>query len=293
MEQSHLEPLIFSIRHGETIPPAIFSANSLSKALEKSAFLSTGIKYYSQENKTKFQSYEQLLSSASEILAGFRELGLEPQAKVILQLSTPDYFLSSLWACFFGGFVPIPLGVELVSDRSKLAAVCEFDCQLIVTEKSLFKGIHDLVSGKQIAHPAIATVENLQDNSPDHNWHESDLDDLALLLFTSGSTGKPKGVMLSQRNILASIYGMATVNQISDQDITLNWMPLEHVASLVMFHLTEVYLGCDQIQVASQLILQDPLTWLDLIDRDRVTACLLYTSPSPRDRTRSRMPSSA
>ena len=29
------------------------------------------------------------------------------------------------------------------------------------------------------------------------------------------------------------------------------------------------------------------------IDRDAVPACLLYTSPSPRDRTRSRMPSSA
>ena len=27
--------------------------------------------------------------------------------------------------------------------------------------------------------------------------------------------------------------------------------------------------------------------------RDAVAACLLYTSPSPRDRTRSRMPSSA
>ena len=28
-------------------------------------------------------------------------------------------------------------------------------------------------------------------------------------------------------------------------------------------------------------------------DKDDVYACLLYTSPSPRDRTRSRMPSSA
>ena len=28
-------------------------------------------------------------------------------------------------------------------------------------------------------------------------------------------------------------------------------------------------------------------------DRSKVSACLLYTSPSPRDRTRSRMPSSA
>ena len=32
--------------------------------------------------------------------------------------------------------------------------------------------------------------------------------------------------------------------------------------------------------------------WFEL-HGDRVKACLLYTSPSPRDRTRSRMPSSA
>ena len=29
------------------------------------------------------------------------------------------------------------------------------------------------------------------------------------------------------------------------------------------------------------------------LEEDKVTVCLLYTSPSPRDRTRSRMPSSA
>ena len=32
---------------------------------------------------------------------------------------------------------------------------------------------------------------------------------------------------------------------------------------------------------------------LDLCNRSTASACLLYTSPSPRDRTRSRMPSSA
>ena len=32
---------------------------------------------------------------------------------------------------------------------------------------------------------------------------------------------------------------------------------------------------------------------LDITNADKVYDCLLYTSPSPRDRTRSRMPSSA
>ena len=35
------------------------------------------------------------------------------------------------------------------------------------------------------------------------------------------------------------------------------------------------------------------LCGLDILKRGTYTACLLYTSPSPRDRTRSRMPSSA
>ena len=36
---------------------------------------------------------------------------------------------------------------------------------------------------------------------------------------------------------------------------------------------------------------RDVATWYALLDR--LEACLLYTSPNPRDRTRSRMPSSA
>ena len=35
------------------------------------------------------------------------------------------------------------------------------------------------------------------------------------------------------------------------------------------------------------------ISWTMVMDFTPVFACLLYTSPSPRDRTRSRMPSSA
>ena len=34
-------------------------------------------------------------------------------------------------------------------------------------------------------------------------------------------------------------------------------------------------------------------TYLLFVDADRLVDCLLYTSPSPRDRQKSRMPSSA
>jgi myxalamid-type polyketide synthase MxaB len=129
-----------------------------------------------------------------------------------------------------------------------------------------------VIADRDIADVPTVQVADLLNCDRDRHWHQGNLDDLALLLLTSGSTGKPKGVMLSARNLIASVYGMATVNQLSQQDITLNWMPLEHVASLVMFHLTEVYLGCQQIQVKSDFILQNTLQWLDLIDQYRISA---------------------
>ena len=43
----------------------------------------------------------------------------------------------------------------------------------------------------------------------------------------------------------------------------------------------------------AQLVLKALMTIGDMNDQLEASICLLYTSPSPRDRTRSRMPSSA
>ncbi|PSB08743.1 polyketide synthase [Pleurocapsa sp. CCALA 161] len=255
-----------SLSHGAVLPSSVFSTN-LPKMLERAAEYSTGIVLTTENNATDFLAYSDLLKAAERILKGLRQRGLQPQDRVILQLQ-PRHFFVCLWGCFLGGFVPIPLGENLSGDRAvspegnrrKLQQTRELcNAALVITERVL-EGI------------ATVQVEDLLDSNRDRHWHQGNLDDLALLLLTSGSTGKSKGVMLSARNLIASVYGMATVNHLAQEDITLNWMPLEHVASLVMFHLTEVYLGCQQIQVKREIILQDTLQWLNLIHQYRVTA---------------------
>ena len=268
-QQSSLAGMAISC--GDTLPQNLFSI-TLPEILQQAANQTKGIVYHLQNDTAVQQSYAELLEAAAKILTGLRQQKLEPQERVVLQLQNQQNFLACLWACWLGGFIPVPLGTASVytqnSSDSKLLQVCKL-CQprLIVTELDLENAI-----GKYELTTPVITIESFANSSPDDNYHYSRQDDLTLLLFTSGSTGMPKGVMLSTRNLLASVYGMAKVNGLSHNDVTLNWMPLEHVASLVMFHLTEVYLGCQQIQVASQLILQHPLKWLDLISQYRVTA---------------------
>ncbi|NES71470.1 MAG: AMP-binding protein, partial [Okeania sp. SIO2D1] len=65
--------------------------------------------------------------------------------------------------------------------------------------------------------------------------------------------------------------GSLQMNGFTRDDISLNWIPIDHVAGLIYFHIRDVYLGSRQIHFPLQLFLEEPLIWLDLIDRFRVS----------------------
>ncbi len=53
-------------------------------------------------------------------------------------------------------------------------------------------------------------------------------DDLAQLIYTSGTTGNPKGVMLTQRNLASNVSAFQGLFDISDQDVSLSFLPWAH-----------------------------------------------------------------
>ncbi|MFC3549389.1 AMP-binding protein, partial [Nonomuraea ferruginea] len=115
------------------------------------------------------------------------------------------------------------------------------------------------------------TADALREAPEDHDWHPAGPDDLLLMLMTSGSTGLPKAVRLTHRNVLTRSAATEQMNGLGADDVSLNWIPLDHVTGVVMFHLRDVYLGCRQVHAPTSWILQDPLRWMDLADRHRVT----------------------
>lgn len=268
-----------AISEGEPIKWPENAPTTLAQALERTAKQhgDTSLIYIQSDGEVITQTYSELWVEAQRILGGLRQLGLKPEDKVIFQLESNQDFISAFWGCVLGGFVPVPVSVPPSYDQShssltKLQNTWQMLGQpLILTDRKLAPSVSGwsqrLNSGKSV----VETLEQLRGFAPDTKIYKSQPQDLAVLLLTSGSTGIPKAVMQENSNLLSMSAGTIAMNQFSSHDVTLNWMPMDHVGALVFLSIMAIDLGCQQIHVPTQLILQNPLKWLDLIDRYQAT----------------------
>jgi amino acid adenylation domain-containing protein len=234
-----------------------------------------GIIYIDTAGVERKLSYPALIVEAERVLRGLRLAGLGPDDKVLLQLPNNLHFLTAFWACQLGGIVPVP--VSVAPSYTPDSAVVQklhgawrlLEEPLILTDSALAPQIHSVSAG--LKDLRVGVIEDLAANNQDSKWEQRSHEDLALMLLTSGSTGKAKAVMHNHSTLLNRSAAESQWNEFNADDISLNWLALDHVASLVQFHLRDVYVGCDEIQVSTERILRNPLEWLDLIDRFRAT----------------------
>ncbi|MEH2337084.1 SDR family NAD(P)-dependent oxidoreductase [Nostoc sp.] len=267
-----------AISHGESLQYSEDTSKSLQEVLQRTAQNSTkGIIYVQLNGSEKIQSYRQLWQDAQRILAGLRKLGLKPQDKVIFQLEDNQDFICAFWGCVLGGFVPVPVSIAptyepVNSTASKLQNAWQLlGKPIVLTSASLAPNIDGFFRLLNLENFQIATIDQLRECEPDFKLHQSQPEDLAILLLTSGSTGIPKCVILNHRNLLSMTAGLVSMGHFSSQESVLNWMPLDHVGALVSLSIMAVSLGCQQIHVPTDLIVQNPLKWLDLIDKHQAT----------------------
>jgi acyl-CoA synthetase (AMP-forming)/AMP-acid ligase II len=95
-------------------------------------------------------------------------------------------------------------------------------------------------------------------------------DDFAALMLTSGSTGIAKLVVLTHGMILAAVEAKSAKNDTSAETVFLNWIGFDHVASLTEVHLHAMFTGANQIHAEAVDLVQDPLSFLTLLDRHQI-----------------------
>lgn len=93
---------------------------------------------------------------------------------------------------------------------------------------------------------------------------------VAVLMLTSGSTGNAKAVCLNHKQLFAAITGKLSSMPIPQGSALLNWVALDHVASLVEIHLCAMYAGLNQVHVPAIEVVGKPLLFLRLVSMHRV-----------------------
>jgi len=275
---SNLSTNQLAVSYGGPLKRSSHDPTVLAQVLKQAAMTDKGLVYIQPDHSEGFQSYQDLLLDAQKILSRLKKLGLQPQDKVVFQIESTQDFLCAFWSCVLGGFVPVPVThiaytpAQTYKTVSKLRHTLQMlEQPLLLTDASFATQIPHLPELLEIGRFPVATVDELRNGQPDYTEYDSQPDDIAVMMLTSGSTGKPKGVLLSHRNLLSQTMASVHQNGFTREDINLNWIPIDHVAGLIYFHIRAVYLAQQEIHLPFQLFLQKPLIWLDLIERFQVT----------------------
>ncbi|MEE1928325.1 amino acid adenylation domain-containing protein [Streptomyces sp. TRM 70351] len=265
-----------ALSEGPKLPaPAVSGwAQALARAAERGQ---GGIVHVHADGSETRRGYAALLAEASRVLAGLRRAGLRPGDQVILQCDASEDFLAVLWGCVLGGFVAVPLTVP-ASYATSSAALTKLEGiwrmlgrPWMVCSPAAESGLRDAAARQNWDGLRLTTADALREAPEDRDWYAAGPDDLLLMLMTSGSTGLPKAVRLTHRNVLTRSAATEAMNRLGARDVSLNWIPLDHVTGVVMFHLRDVYLGCRQVHAPTSWVLADPTRWMDLAHRHRVT----------------------
>ncbi|WP_019545172.1 SDR family NAD(P)-dependent oxidoreductase [Streptomyces sulphureus] len=260
-------------------PPPELDVRTLPQALRRAAEDGHGgLVLVDRHGKERSSEYAELAAEAARVLRGVRAMGLAPGERVLLQCPDNHDFLVAFWGCVLGGLVPVPLAPapDYAQDSTAVDRLATAFDMLgrppVLTDEATAAELRALGERRGWQNALrLGVLDELRRNAPDPAPHAADPEDVAVLLLTSGSTGRPKAVPLRHRNILARCAATSLANGFTRHDVTFNWMPLDHVGGVVMFHVRDVYLGCKQIHATTQGVLEDPLRWLEAVHRHRVT----------------------
>ncbi|PSN71813.1 acyl-protein synthetase [Corynespora cassiicola Philippines] len=259
--------------HEDPVPHTFRIHDLLRKAARSSHSKSLIIYPHGETDSSALYSYAELYREALHISQLITQIeNFQPGAPVLLHLDTHWEIILWFWAIVLADGLPVlssPFShvsehrhrhiqnLSKVLDSpiciSQAKSIALWDCK----HGMKLHTIESLSTKPILGHSTLKPVARRDS-------------DLAILMLTSGSTGNSKAVQITHRQILASVAGKASVRELPSGKPFLNWIGLDHVASLIEIHLQALYLQVPQVHVHAVDVVSEPLTFLDLLSRHEV-----------------------
>jgi natural product biosynthesis luciferase-like monooxygenase protein/amino acid adenylation domain-containing protein len=220
----------------------------------------------------RFLSYPDLLDAARRTLTGLRSAGLRAGDPVILHSPALAEHLIALWACLLGGFRPVAVAQSPGYDtRTAVLDKLEHAWRdlgepVVLSGGDTVAGLRGHAAREGLTGLRVVDLAGLPVTAePAAAVHRPAPGDVAMLQLSSGSTGRSKIIQITHRGLIRYVQGARQAGRMDTGDVFVNWLPLDHVAGVVMYHFGPVVLGCDNVHVPTAAVLADPLLWLDLL----------------------------
>ena len=192
----------------------------------------------------KNTTYKKMLDEINALGSALYKLGLKGKRIAICGRNRYEWALTHL-SCLLGGMCSVPLDKELQVDeledslvRSKAEAIV-FDekyQEKIETIKNNGKtNLKVYICMSELKYyiniPSLIEEgsEIIESGNKDYINCEIDSHSMSILLFTSGTTSKSKAVMLAQYGIAVNVYNMQLVEDITDKDVNIAFLPFHHI----------------------------------------------------------------
>ncbi|CCG89145.1 AMP-binding protein [Erwinia piriflorinigrans] len=244
----------------------LWHITSLHQALLRAAQQSEkGVTTVNAAGQRRAWSYAEFYPQALAVSHVLAEKGISAGDRVLLRLADPGDFVLALWGCLLLGAVAVPVAagvpwpVEPSALKASLAALALIRPTAMIgsgADLTQFQLIQQQMPEAAMQVIAAAPFHQL---TPRHDpcSYVGQGDDLAIIFPTSGSTGQPKLVTQSVRALLSMAAGTAQMNDFSERDVFLNWMPMDHVGAVVFLGIVPVCCAAQQIHLATPWVRED------------------------------------
>lgn len=214
-------------------------------------------------------TYEQIWVRSGYIASKLRQRGAKKGSEVFIRCENLENYLYAFWGCVQNQSIAIPIDctnrkngneiMQLVMQKTESAYMLYDNDDCIQSDHINAIDLRREKENLYFCHDDFGIAENLS------------MEDIVYILFSSGTTGDPNGVVISKRNISNSVQGIVDHYELTEEDRFLSWSPLSYCYGLIPFHIVPLFERANQCFMSTNLYMQSPLTWLDLVDEYRAT----------------------
>ena len=209
--------------------------------------------------------YPELLTRARRLLTGLRERGLRAGDVLVLCGLPLDEFFPAFWAGVLGGARPVAIAEHAAEGSPALERLLHA-CTLLDHPLVLSDAAGAAALARTAPQLRVAVAQDCLNAPPADDHTEPPASDVALLMLSSGSTGAPKAAQLTHAGLADFAASSRRILDVGPDDTMVNWLPVDHSGAFLLYHLLAVFAGCTNVHAPTDLVLAEPLRWLDLLD---------------------------